>query len=110
MQLLTLGRDPAITTSFLTQLSTACPGAYSAYTAHSPSEFRALAQQHKDSIELVLLGAAQTDGQATAARQVVDEVWGQGGMRILRLPGALLTEEGKKGGMLRWFLEQVEKH
>lgn len=123
--MLTLGRDPAITAGFLAQLNSARPGAFNAYTAHSAEEFEALAVQHREEIQLVLLGAAQTDEQAAVARSVVSEIWGlaeeeqgraqggdgdgdrDGGMRFLRLPAELLTEEGKNGGMLRWFLERV---
>lgn len=107
MQLLTLGRDPTITAAFLAQLEAVRPGMYTAYTAHSPTEFRELAEAHKADIKLVLLGAAQDDGQAEVARSVVKEVLGPD-MRVIRLPGSLLTKEGKAGGMLAWFLEQLE--
>ncbi|KIM26573.1 hypothetical protein M408DRAFT_330528 [Serendipita vermifera MAFF 305830] len=108
MQLLTLGRDPAITAAFLAQLEVARPGMYNAYTAHSPVEFRELAEAHKAEIDLVLLGAAQNDEQAKVARSIVEEVFGSE-MRVIRLPGSLLTEEGKRGGMLAWFLQELEE-
>ena len=70
-------------------------------------EFRSLATKFRDVIQLVLLGAAQTDEQAGEAEIITREVLGEG-MKILRLPSSLLTKEGKESGMLNWFLEQVE--
>jgi hypothetical protein len=106
--MLTLGHDPAITASFLDQLEAQRPGAYSAFSAHTLDEFRTLAFLHKETIGLVVLGAAQTDEEAGRAQDVVDGIWGEGKMRLLRLPGSLLTEEGKNGGMLQWFLKEFE--
>jgi len=107
MHLLTLGRDPAITIGFFKQLEAARPGKYTAATAHSPAEFESLAIAEKDKFDLVLLGAAQTDPEVENAKRIVNEVFGQDKMRVVRLPPSLLTKEGKEGGMLRWFLEQV---
>ena len=107
-QLLTLGKDTAITDSFLAQIDQARPGRYKAYTAHSLEEFHSLAEQHKSEIQVVVLGAAQTDEQVKAAKDIVDTVWDNHGMQVLRVPPSLLTIEGKRGGMMRWFLEHVE--
>ncbi|KZO94465.1 hypothetical protein CALVIDRAFT_565537 [Calocera viscosa TUFC12733] len=115
--LLTLGKDPAITYAFMDQLAAARPGTYTASTAHSPEEFETYAKDEKDKIDFVLLGAAQTDEQVANAKRIVASVWGKAkeskddpgeGKWVLRLPPSLLTKEGKEGGMLRWFLEQVE--
>lgn len=107
-QLLTLGNDPAITASFLAQVDQVRPGKFQAYTAHSPEEFKILAAQHKAEIQVVLLGAAQTDTQVKAAKEVISETWGHHGVQVLRLPPSLLTSEGKNGGMMRWFLEHMD--
>ena len=107
-QLLTLGEDPAVTAAFLAQVNQARPGKFAAYTAHSLHEFQELAQQHKPHIQLVVLGAAQTDEQVLAAKQVVSQVWEGAQMEVLRIPPKLLTPEGKSGGMMRWFLEHAE--
>ena len=106
--LLTLGKDPAITAAFLAQVDQARPGKFNAYTAHSLQKFQELAQQHKAHIQLIVLGAAQSDEQVVAAKQVVSQVWSQGGVDVLRIPPKLLTLEGKNGGMMRWFLEHAE--
>lgn len=107
-QLLTLGKDPAVTAAFLAQVNQARPGKFAAYTAHSLQEFQELARQHKPHIQLVVLGAAQTDEQVLAAKQVVSQVWEGAHMEVLRIPSKLLTPEGKSGGMMRWFLEHAE--
>lgn len=107
-QLLTLGKDPAITSAFLAQVDQARPGKFKAYTAHSQQEFRELAEQHKADIHLVVLGAAQTDEQVAAAKQVIHQIWEDGHIDVLRIPPKLLTTEGKSGGMMRWFLEHAE--
>ncbi|DBA72189.1 TPA: hypothetical protein ACH3X2_010590 [Trebouxia sp. C0005] len=107
-QLLTLGKDPDITASFLAQVNQVRPGKYKAYSAHSLEEFRTLAELHKSEIQVVVLGAAQTAEQVQAAKGVVSKVWGEGGVHVLRLPSSLLTPEGKTGGMMRWFLEHMD--
>jgi nitrogen regulatory protein PII-like uncharacterized protein len=108
MRLLTLGRDPGITAAFLAQLDAMRPRQFQAFTSHSPEEFRSLAEEHRTEIDVVLLGAAQTDEQAAVAQTTVDEVWGEGKMKVLRLPASLLTDQGKESGMLKWFLEHLE--
>ncbi len=107
-QLLTLGKDPAITASFLAQIDQVRPGKYTAFTAHSIEEFQKLAEEHKVEVQVVLLGAAQTDEQVKDAKKVVSKVWGEGRIQVLRLPPSLLTTEGKRGGMMRWFLEHMD--
>lgn len=44
--------------------------------------------------------------EVEVAMITIEEVWGDKGMHVLRLPGSLLTEEGKRGRMLRWFLDK----
>ena len=107
-QLLTLGKEPDITAAFLAQVDQARPGKYKAYTAHSQQEFQHLANDHKQEIHAVVIGAAQTDEQVQAAKQVVSQVWKDGSVQVLRIPTSLLTPEGKRGGMMRWFLEHME--
>ncbi len=107
-KLLTLGKDPAITASFLAQVQQVRPGKYQAYSAHSLEEFRTLAELHNSEIQVVLLGAAQTDEQVQAAKGIVSKILGEGGVQVLRLPPSLLTPEGKRGGMMRWFLEHMD--
>ena len=107
-KLLTLGKDPAITAAFLAQVQQVRPGKYEAYSAHSLEELRMLAELHKSEIQVVLLGAAQTDEQVQAAKGIVSKIWGEGGVQVLRLPPSLLTPEGKSGGMMRWFLEHMD--
>lgn len=45
----------------------------------------------------MLLGAAQTDEDADEAGRVVEGVGWVGSMMVLRLPGSLLTQEGREG-------------
>lgn len=107
-QLLTLGKDPAITTAFLAQVEQARPGRFKAYNAYSAQEFERLANTHKEEVDTVVLGAAQTDEQVQAAKDVVSQLWKDDKVQVLRIPASLLTPEGKAGGMMRWFLEHME--
>lgn len=107
-QLLTLGKDPAITAAFLAQIEQARPGRFKAYNAYSAQEFERLANTHKEEVDTVVLGAAQTDEQVQAAKDVVSQVWTDDKVQVLRIPASLLTPEGKGGGMMRWFLEHME--
>ena len=106
-QLLTLGNDSAITASFLAQVDQVRPGKFQAFTAHSLDEFRALAQQHRADINVVVLGAAQTAEQVASAKGVIKQVWAEK-MEVLRIPPKLLTPDGRNGGMMRWFLEHID--
>ncbi|KZT54844.1 hypothetical protein CALCODRAFT_499351 [Calocera cornea HHB12733] len=115
--LLTLGKDPAISHKFMAQLEAARPGKYTATLTHSPDEFEEYAKEQKEKIDFVLLGAAQTDDQVANAKTIVASVWGKAkeskdepgeGLWVLRIPTSLLTKEGKEGGFIKFFLEQVE--
>lgn len=103
----TLGRDPDITAEFLAQLSKALPGIYQAYPLHSLDTFRQLASKNKAAINMVLLGAAQTDNEVDVAKTIVVEVLGHD-MPVLKLSLALLIEEVQDGGILRRFLHEVD--
>lgn len=107
-QLLTLGKDPDITAAFLKQIEQARPGKFKAYNAYSAQEFERLARRHREEVDTVVLGAAQTDEQVQAAKDVVYQVWQGHKVQVLRIPTSLLTPEGKRGGMMRWFLEHME--
>lgn len=107
-QILTLGKDPNITAAFLAQVDQARPGKYKAFTAHSLQEFQDLAIEHKQQLDAIVLGAAQTDEQVASAKIVISQVWKANTVQTLRIPPSLLTPEGKQGGMMRWFLEHME--
>ncbi len=108
-QLLILENDPDIIALFLAQVDQARPGKFKAHSAYSPQEFRNLANAHKREVDTVVLGAAQTNEQAQAAKEVIRQVWENGKVHVLRIPASLLTTEGMKGGgMMRWFLEHME--
>ena len=104
-QLLILEQNPH---AFLAQVQQARPGKFQAFNAYSVQEFESLANTHRQEVNTVVLGAAQTDEQVQAAKKVISQVWEEGGVQVLKIPASLLTPEGKGGGMMRWFLEHVE--
>ena len=107
-QFLILAKDPDITAAFLAQVEQARPGKFTAYTVHSTLEFERLAKTHREEVDTVVLGAEQTDEQVQAAKDVVSQVWKDSKVQVLKIPASLLTLEGKRGGMMRWFLEHME--
>ena len=107
-RLLVLEENPAVSAFFLAQVEQARPGKYIAYNAHSLDDFQTVAQHHKADIQVVVLGAQQTEEDVTTARSMVLQVWGENQVPVLRLPSRLQTIEGQRGGMMRWFLEHME--
>ena len=107
-RVLFLGQDPAVSAAFLAQVEQARPGKYIAYTAHSTDGFQTIAQHHKADIQVVVLGAEQTEEDVAAARSMTLRIWSENQVPVLRLPPRLLTIEGRRGGMMRWFLEHME--
>lgn len=109
IQLLILEDAPEVMDLFLAQIDQARPGRYKACSACSLQEFRKLANAHKQDVDTVVLGPAQTNEQVQAAKEVIGQVWKQDKVQVLRIPASLVTTEGTRGGgMMRWFLEHVE--
>ena len=69
-------------------------------------ELQSLVEMHRDLIELVILGAAQTEEQVEEATEISKKTLGD--IKVLKLPGSLIKKGGKEGGMPKWFLDQVE--
>ena len=107
-RLLFLEQDSVLASPFLAQAEQARPGKYAIYTAQSLDDVRTLAHHHKADIQVVLLGASHSEDQAAAATLVMQQIWTETTVQLLKMPTKLATPEGKRGGMMRWFLEHIE--